>query len=721
MGSPKWIADKSTAPAIIVAALLVQALYFRWIPVESLADPLFVCAAIALSLLAGFALRGIVRWAIGVLTRRPPHQRTALLGSFAVAGWLLTWAIPVPPAPQGRIELEIVATGEKAPAAVSSEVWARLELNGEPVPPSEFIHDGQWEVRGEFMLSVPGRQPATLQWSGEPTGDIQLILVSHPWSGYSRISVDNRESLVDLYSPESTAKYLALSERSGGDDRLSYPERTLLQQWVQLCDGVLIGAGLLLAFLYLSSRALADGVRSSSATRWESLHYAVPTWIVGGALLLIFYPGLMTADSLDQWRQAKSGVYNDVHPLLYALMMKANQAVADGPALLAMLQVLAMGASAGWMIAVVRSATGSSHLTAWLGAVLIALHPMVALTNITIWKDVPYTICAIALTAYLARASISRRGTALGLRGAIGLGVAMGGAAVLRHNGPPLAIAVSLLMWMFAPAGRRNIAIAVVIALALVATTRGPMPALLNSTNGNLSYALFVHHLGAHRVAGTSVTDDKEAQLLESLDSADKTWRYNCATINPTIYDSSFNNARASESNKQLLRILLEMNIRAPSVAAAHVMCASSLVWRVTGRDAPLYISGPAIWAPEGRVKWIVSRQGDPVEASLFPSAAQRLGHLILSSSADLIWRPAAYLYLLLFAVAVGASRAGSWRIILVAAPVLVHSLFLVVAAVAQDARYQLPVYIVAIALSPLLLSAESGIAGKRPQANVRS
>jgi hypothetical protein len=75
---------------------------------------------------------------------------------------------------------------------------------------------------------------------------------------------------------------------------------------------------------------------------------------------------------------------------------------------------------------------------------------------------------------------------------------------------------------------------------------------------------------------------------------------------------------------------------------------------------------------------------------------------ILASLDSEILWRPAPFLFLIaLFAIAAGIR--GRIAPVVLATPFLIHSASLLIANVAQDARYQFPVYIFAMACLPFL------------------
>ena len=132
------------------------------------------------------------------------------LGALA-AGCLLAALLALQPARPRPHTLELIATGQRNPAARGSEVWVRglYRADGSQVAVSELALEGDWEIRDGVPLSYRN-QPATLRWTGVLDGDAVLRLLAHPWSGVVQVRWDGRTETIDLYADAATTRELAL-------------------------------------------------------------------------------------------------------------------------------------------------------------------------------------------------------------------------------------------------------------------------------------------------------------------------------------------------------------------------------------------------------------------------------------------------------------------------------------------------------------------------------
>jgi hypothetical protein len=361
----------------------------------------------------------------------------------------------------------------------------------------------------------------------------------------------------------------------------------------------------------------------------------------------------------------------------------------------------------GWLITETLRTTDAPRVYGFIAAWACALCPIVTISSITLWKDVPYSAAVVAITAGCVRLASKQR-LQLGDPRVFAASLAILLACMLfRHNGPPVALAALAFAWLVDRSMRRAVASLAVAVLALFVLLSGPVQNALHVKRAHLGYTLELHHIAAHVARGAPPVDPSDRQLLEAIRPSGPLV-YDCASVNPTIFEPAIHNQIAAANVGALGSMLFRLTLANPKIELDHLRCVSGLVWSVTRpAGSPLYLYTTNFYLRNGHVSWISENRLGLHEHSLFSDLAQALGEAVLSLSSDYLWRPAGYLYLLLFALTVAWYRTGDLRIVVaVGVPVLIHSTVLVVSNLAQDARYQLPVYIVALATAPLLLRA---------------
>lgn len=647
--------------------------------------------------------RGGLPWLRRQLEQRSLPQRRAWLGTVSLLAVLLLVAAPIPVLmPAEPFALTVRATGERNPQSQGSEVWVLglLDSHGALLSPKGWRPEGRWERRnGDVWLSHLA-QPAMLHWEAGARGSLVLQLLTHDYSGIAEYTVNGKTERIDLYSPPGTdTRRDVVLPNPNAPFRVGAVLRNSL---VLVAHALLLGTLLLMAGLWLTGREAR--VSQPVSPRLAGLLAPIPTVVVAGIWLLAVYPGMMSPDSTSQWRDALTGYIDDAHPLFHTVAIRMLQKLWESPAAVALAQIAGMGALVGWGCASLARA-GVSRGVIVLTSVLFALAPVNGAMAVTLWKDVPFSFCILALCVLLFR-SVTDPNLRWGGLFWVSV-VALGAMALLfRHNGLPAVVGTFLALGLLRRAHYKTVALALMATFVIAAGTR----AILGRTYTIKPFPkgmTLVGFLGAHVAAGTPLAPEERA-LLETLHPLDDKWNYRCFSNVYTIWDGRFDMAALARHDKALLPLFIQLTRRNVSPVLSHVLCSSSVLWKISqGGDL---INGPPIWVePDGEMGTIEQKERKLRTTPLVPALREPLLRWTLRSLrpdvAWLLWRPALTFYLLLLACAVACIRHRTWRLAAVALPVVLHTAALAALIPSPDVRYQYPVFLVALMFVPAWLA----------------
>lgn len=212
---------------------------------------------------------------------------------------------------------------------------------------------------------------------------------------------------------------------------------------------------------------------------WRERLPDILTAAVAFVIWRVFFPALMSPDSVAQYEQAVTGNYNDWHPPLMAIVLKVVLASGGAIGILMLGQCLAgvfgvralveacLGVFYGGRIAPRRAEWTS------LGVLLLLLTPLGPLPFylMTFWKDAWAMVFLLWLGAFALAGLDPERARRRNLLGLAGAGAGLG---LVRHNAVIVLPLVSLVLWMRArPAWSRPRALALAaapLAIFLTAT-----------------------------------------------------------------------------------------------------------------------------------------------------------------------------------------------------------------------------------------------------------
>jgi hypothetical protein len=148
--------------------------------------------------------------------------------------------------------------------------------------------------------------------------------------------------------------------------------------------------------------------------------------------LYFSWPGIMQPDSISQYAQAVSGVYDDHHPALMAFVWRYLDYMHKGPGLILVLNLLLLYSSVYFLI----KSTVNKKIKYLL--LLIPVIPNILLYSGHILKDVNFTFCFLFVNCYLAYISVHKK--LLGIFGSLGLFIILLYGTAIKFQAQYLAI-----------------------------------------------------------------------------------------------------------------------------------------------------------------------------------------------------------------------------------------------------------------------------------------
>ena len=112
-------------------------------------------------------------------------------------------------------------------------------------------------------------------------------------------------------------------------------------------------------------------LQETAEKKWAWLKYSLPMIGVWSLFLLVFWPGIMTADSIDQWGQMIAGRFSDWHPAFHTFVIWLTTRIWFSPAALAILQICALSLAIAWSLSVLRR-IGLPSTAAWVISCIFA-------------------------------------------------------------------------------------------------------------------------------------------------------------------------------------------------------------------------------------------------------------------------------------------------------------------------------------------------------------
>lgn len=404
--------------------------------------------------------------------------------------------------------------------------------------------------------------------------------------------------------------------------------------------------------------------------------------VIFGCAFAACWPGGVSYDASNQWRQAHSGEFNNWHPVFHTLLIWMVTRVWDSYPFVVCVQIAAFSAAMAYLTATLHRRGVPAWLALGAHALVCASLP-VRNTLMYLGKDSAMTTAVLVLAAQTIQLLHTRGAWLKRPCNAVSFGLALAAATLLRHNAILWTLPLLICALLCFPWGRRGAAFAAGVAVLALALVRGPLYGALdvvypdNTTEESVGIPMTI--LWDIRMQAPEALDDETSAFLASL-AADGEWentyqlhRYNSIKF---TYDREL---IASRPVTDILSMAGRAALAEPRLAFETVNGVTGLVWDVTG---------------ENRGYETVSNSGD---LPLYGRATlNRLGQAALAViDAPLKWAPVRWLtenigvqLLLLLLVTLWALRRRGVDVLALALPVLCYDLGTMLLLCGDDARF---------------------------------
>ncbi|OQY90318.1 MAG: hypothetical protein B6D39_08440 [Anaerolineae bacterium UTCFX2] len=460
--------------------------------------------------------------------------------------------------------------------------------------------------------------------------------------------------------------------------------------------GFTVGLLLFTLSVLLAARQSAEQ-QPAKMRRFRWALYALPMLLAWLVYLLAYWPGMMSADSLNQWGQALSGHFNDHHPASHTFIIWLLVRIYPSPALVALTQILALALVSGYILGFFET-QGVPKPFLWIASLVFALSPVNGTMVNTLWKDVFYSAALLGFTFLVYRVGISRGRWLENPWNAILLGLTGVLMSSFRHNGWPIVVGVLLLLLLLYWRFWSRIAIAAAVFAGSVFIIRGPIYRLVNVTTQGV-YEKFIPSLfSLYSLAAEADPGSYAETVIQSIRPFSGNWSCDLTAPYQAVQQMD-----GSGQEENIFQKGINLISRSPNLMYYYYTCRRAFSW--------------IVWDPYGFIdntshtRYLV----DPnpygiVPASKLPAVRERVSEFVYWSSLDnqiswLVWRPALYLYLFLFTIAVQVLKYRDWKLFIASAPLVLQAIGFTLLFTMLNFRLQYAVYLAALLFWPLLFA----------------
>lgn len=432
--------------------------------------------------------------------------------------------------------------------------------------------------------------------------------------------------------------------------------------------------------------------------------YYVFSFIIAFLILIVillgFYPGLVSYDSINQWNQVQSGIITDAHPFFSTFFMLILSKIWNSYTIVIIYQILLIALSWGYFCKVLEVNSKKKIRIIYLYTIFVFLNPLIALFSITLWKDIVYTsyllLCAIILFDWSNKKfELSKKMYCL-------LGLIMSMAYNYRHNGKIVVILLLLIIYIIIvkkyikkEINLKNFKKTIYILISFIAMlliTYIPKIQYLKSNekidneSNEVSISTIDGYMmwmmGAH-LNENNIDNDEEKNFLNKIFPLEE-WKnaYNPYLINNSTSSESIDKGFLANNEKKFQDIFIKYSLKHPLTIVTHYLKADSLLINpIATFQGYVYV-------------YCYPNSGVSSEYSLKPiiPLVEKFYNKILNISFKkpfvLFYEPAIFLYLSIIVTILLAKKVYGKKIWLFSLPMLLNTISLVPINLAQDLRY---------------------------------
>lgn len=305
---------------------------------------------------------------------------------------------------------------------------------------------------------------------------------------------------------------------------------------------------------------------------------------------IAFFPGSFSPDSMVQLEQAKTGIYNDWHPVMHTLLFFTLPLKLSGWRIdtIVLFQIICFSASFGYLTATLRR-NKCSRLLCAVEILFIMLSPITGNIMMFPWKDCAFAIFAMVVTAQYVN-SICSKGAWLEKPINLICFIAFSALAVLmRHNAILFIFPILVVLAVLCRSKKRLVAGMLAGFLGLLIIVKGPVYSIYKVEKPDKR---IVETTGICMVImGGAITEEPDnlpehiRDFLYSV-SPKELWeeKYISGDFNYVKWDERTNvYAIENLGVEKLLKYTFETIKACPRSSLKAFLNATSLVWDISG------------------------------------------------------------------------------------------------------------------------------------------
>lgn len=592
--------------------------------------------------------------------------------------------------PFNKKTFKIIGTSLKNENSLSNEVWINeIIVDGKNLDLSKVKLSSGWNYNGNNLFySSDILSSIDIDIGGK--SNIEIYFSKSNWSGITEIKTNKEIFHKDLYTKS-----------------LDYPKvkfhytKSFIQKIIYsfIYAVIYIAIYKILSILEIYSiKIFSNLIKKTNQLNifqefsWIILFLPILNWIL---ILIIFWPGLMTPDSFSQWYQANNHTFIISSPVFHTIIISLLQRIWNNPAVVVFFQLIFLYSIFVYFYFVLKK---TNLFNIFLTSISISLIPSIYILQITIWKDIPYSISILFLTIMLK--IIIEKKFILTKTNYLLLFISLLFTSNFRLNGILVSALVSLVLIIVSAFSKKykflifNIFILTLNLFLFFLPnflTFYPKTHFFKDKYLSGSTNTILHYLGAYSASGDLI--DKSNIFPNIIDSSTIANTFNEYRSDWISFSQKLNIHYVEENKKDINKLFIINLTQKPSIFISSWIKITSLVWKIEP-----YVSAPRYYYETYfyDLQTNYPTKSQPINNKNVLLLRNNVKKLLNYSCKNtllvkIFWTPVIHISFILFSFSLLIKKTKKYIYLIVLCPALLNILSLLILVPSQDFRYTFP------------------------------
>lgn len=415
--------------------------------------------------------------------------------------------------------------------------------------------------------------------------------------------------------------------------------------------------------------------------------YAIPAICIFTVVLLAYWPGILVSDSMVQWNQTQTGIFDDWHPAYNTIYIFLLTKIWNNPGFVLLVQCLIMSLSLGYFLSRLDKYYKVNKYFLLISSLIFAIIPLNFNFAVTLLKDTLYSCFVILLTAFVIDIVNDKEFFNNKLKCILFLIICLL-ISLFRHNGILVVLLTGIiLIIIYRKKLMPYIILGSWILLYLIMTTVG-FKILNIMPNSYANKYGPVSHIMARMLntEGVEFSDEDMEILAKYVDVEQLKTTYNQYNMDYSI--NSQNIEELKNSGNEYLKFGIKKAIEYPIVVIKHYIKLTSFLyspWQFEGSYTVGMFTETDLWVYQDKYPNLNENSKIP---GLLPHLKNIETKYQTGTLGIITMRPALYMYLSIIMIIIMAFMKKSKKILLIILPTLFNTISLVPAIPVAMTRY---------------------------------